>query len=384
MSVRQGFVLACVCLAAAGGWSRGAAQRPPPSRGSFQDVGPRFSPDGTRIAFFRRWPDSRTAVMVADARLRSVRQLLPPEELSPDRRFATTLDQHLTPQALAWSPTGDALAVPRQAWHHAGRGERLPVTTLWTVRLSDGALEPLAILPSDHDDDLVYYHAPCWAARGHRVSWIGGGIEGQTALFVRELAATPPDGTSPRRDRAEDVGWPAWSPDGSRLAFRLGIQRRLTDDHYEAVRVLAPGRREALTPVMLRQPPGAGVRRIAGLAWSPDGRRLALTVDEDALRPGGESVWLVEARPGAVARRLTRSGDGDVLAPVFLDSASVGALRRRGPAYEAVAVPVERGPMRRIAQVPAADLDWAPDRRSIVCVDPSATGQAALRRIPIR
>ena len=62
--------------------------------------------------------------------------------------------------------------------------------------------------------------------------------------------------------------WPAWSPDGKRIAFTSN-----RDGNYEIYVMNADG-----TGLRnLTQPPGAGQLR----AWSPDGKRLAFISNRD-------------------------------------------------------------------------------------------------------
>ena len=113
-------------------------------------------------------------------------------------------------------------------------------------------------------------------------------------------------------NRFTSVGAPAWSPDGSTIAY---ARSRANDDAY-------------FNEDVLTMPAGGGpartlVRDARSVAWSPDGSRIAYsgTRDRNGDRCGSdECSWAAEiyvaAADGSGATRLTR-GEGDDHAPVW-------------------------------------------------------------------
>jgi Tol biopolymer transport system component len=133
----------------------------------------------------------------------------------------------------------------------------------------------------------------------------GGSFSPDGAMVVYEsdlsLYVVDADGGTPRLLAAADseharwLGSPAWTPDGSRIAFAVYDENRSTT----SIGVINPdgtGRRKLIDL-------GEG-RSTGGLAWSPDGSRLAF---HSVLGPEQLQIYAVDA-DGSGLRQLTRSG----------------------------------------------------------------------------
>jgi serine/threonine-protein kinase len=223
-------------------------------------------------------------------------------------------------------------------------------------------------------------------APGGRLFAYVAGPAGRTRLFVQDLTggnAIPLAADVPGQHR-----WPRWSPDGTTLAF-------LAFDEQGAGLYLVP----ALGGATRRLAQSAPLSEIHGIAWSPDGRRLAYTQ-----RLEGVLTVAVEGGASTLLRREVDthspswSPDGARLAYVSGNPTFVfGGFVLGNIAPSAIRVlPVEGGEPVTVA--PPTSLNgspvWTPDGRNLLFVsnrDGSRDvyqlpldGQGRPRGVPIR
>jgi dipeptidyl aminopeptidase/acylaminoacyl peptidase len=169
----------------------------------------------------------------------------------------------------------------------------------WPVRLTRGA-------------DFAF--DPEWSPDGERVVWMEWDVPAMPWDSSRIVAA-PADGSAPPAPIAGGEGiqvqQPRFSPDGSRLAY-------LSDEGgWLNVTVLdvATGRTDRLEEPFEHGAPTWGPRQ-RSFAWSPDGRRLAVTRNEGGF--GSLLLWAPGEAPVQVARAVhgSLSWRGDRLAAV--------------------------------------------------------------------
>jgi dipeptidyl aminopeptidase/acylaminoacyl peptidase len=238
------------------------------------DSGPIFSPDGSHIAFVRGVPGT------ADARLMVVRvdggdeRVIVPAGFSDGHRWS-----------FAWTPDSASLAVdddsPPPPTTHFGELTLFDASGTGEPRLLTPPLPIGAPIVWSPNADLIL-SGPITKVEGGVAIPLRSEIDVWDADLERRTALRPavPGGEAFEPYRV----WPeAWSPDGSKIMFGVG------GSSY------APG-----TPIdglYLMDADGSHVRRLQiplrshGVAWSPDGMRIAdYRCSADRGRPGAVIV----------------------------------------------------------------------------------------------
>uniref|UniRef100_A0A832ICE1 S9 family peptidase n=1 Tax=Eiseniibacteriota bacterium TaxID=2212470 RepID=A0A832ICE1_UNCEI len=146
------------------------------------------------------------------------------------------------------------------------------VTALWIVETAGGTPRPLTCGRRDSQ--------PRWSPDGRTLAFVRAG----DGAAPPQIWLLPMDGgeAAPLTALARGASSPAWSPDGTRLAF-------LSETN------------PALDAPDAKEPPNAPARVVTRPVFRENGKGF---VDTDHL----EHVWVVEARPGATPRPLTRGG----------------------------------------------------------------------------
>ncbi|MFN8623501.1 MAG: S9 family peptidase [Chloroflexota bacterium] len=295
------------------------------ARGGSKLGAPRWSPDGDRLAFVddrggtaqvwtwdastgeRRtltahpggglgspaWsPDGRALAVIADAAQR-LDDPVPVEEKDPRRRVARV--------------RGIRHRVEGRGWLSADGPRR----HLWLVDAGDGTMRQL----TDGDAEV---EAPAWSPDGRSIAFMADRSPERDRHFGGEqIHAVEVATRAVHRLTAEGVTGanPAWSPDGTRIAYLRSESPLQVDGHLERLWVaeVATGR-EACWSAGIDRPVGfrpGGYRTPSAPAWTPDGAAIL------QLLADGGVTHLARFTAGGV-ERLT---DGRVVVAAFSPSA---------------------------------------------------------------
>jgi Tol biopolymer transport system component/serine/threonine protein kinase len=230
-------------------------------------------------------------------------------------------------------------------------------------------VRPLTTLPGNE-------RQPVFSPDGRNVAFVWGGEDGNNAdIYLRAL-----DGSSFRRiteDKAEDVS-PAWSPDGSRIAF-LRTKNNLTQVF---VAPQPSGTHAAITEVFPNRIEAVGRH----LDWTLDGAQLAVADKESPSEPF--SIYMVTVATGRKAK-LTKPPErmiGDSSPSISPDGKWVSFLRAPSSGITEVWVaPLGGGEERRLTHDSREILaqTWTPDGTGIVFAS-NRTGGFTLWRVGAR
>jgi TolB protein len=227
------------------------------------------------------------------------------------RRVRLAWDPPGLPFYPQWSPSGKRIAATTEVEPPSGWPERRRFLQVFVIR--PGAGRPRRL------HTPVSMGIVSWSPDGRRI--VAGGHREQTActpspafppsppvcettsssgLWVINVATGAAREIVHFDDGLTDA--PAWSPDGRSIAFNRGVQGT-EDAHIWTVRPDGTGLRQ-----LTRQPVGA-----SKLSWSPDGRRLAITVRRRTEVLNGRSaeprdIATIRA-DGSGLRVLTHTGD---------------------------------------------------------------------------
>ncbi len=249
---------------------------------------PRWSPDGTRIAFFgiRNGAYDGVHVMNADG--------------SGRKRLTVVFSRgDPTPR---WSPDGTRIAFTGE------EGE----LGIYVVN-ADGTGEKRLT------GDSAFAHHPRWSPDGTRIAFVGEG---------RGINVMNADGTGVKRLTGDDYLSvdPEWSPDGTKIAsatWRKGDSdgygiHVMNADGSGLERLTAHGRLPEWSPdgtriafsfpradhnwaISVVNADGTGVTRLAAsdyqdiyTAWSPDGTKIAFVSHRDDCHPGNSAIYVTD------------------------------------------------------------------------------------------
>ena len=376
-------------------------------RDTAEDLDPSFSPDGKRIVFQSDRAAGRGLWLVAPDGS-EVRQLTHSPTLgyddfspawAPDGRSIAFIRGNMIhlidigtravnkvhieglPSPLvrdpSWSPDGTRLAfVNAKRWTSAGE---LFDGRIWEVGVRGGIANPLTA------EDVKGF-APAYSPDGSQIAFFSGDFRGDgVQLWTQERSGgaaqklTDHSDTTPLRAR--------WSADGTSILYsadgrlwRITASGGTPHEISLVARLSLVRKRSQLRPVRFSPP---GVERPArghrGLALSPDGKRIAM------IALGNLRVFAVDGTPRALAT-VPVTAAGLSWSP---DGTEVAWSAGPKGVEDLFATSIETGEPRRLSALPGREIRplWSPDGQNIAFEHWETPGQNPpphLRIIPAK
>ena len=246
--------------------------------------GARWSPDGTRIAFYGTGKEARNPNAALQTRRALARQ--------PDTDSTGARRRLATPREASGA---ESLALEHDIPHLVESEPGDPNIDIWTMRADGSDVRQLT------DSDVGDF-APSWSPDGKRIVWVHG----------RSLWIMSSDGSDAQLllegDLQTSHAAPDWSPDGEQILF-------ITVSGHDADMYLIKPDGRGLTQVVVQ----AGHRKPLSPRWSPNGARITYFLYDRTVRifPASRNYYSVHAMDadGTNGIFIAEPGDTYLTAP---------------------------------------------------------------------
>jgi Tol biopolymer transport system component len=223
----------------------------------------------------------------------------------------------------------------------------LPKSTFNSVsrRKNTWQEEKLFTTLPDQQNKTVTMWEPSWAPDGKKAAYVLWYITGEIYLMSLDDQST-----TRLTDNDFDDKNPAWSPDGTQIAFSTN-----RDDNYE---------------IYLMDKEGNNLVRLTengfddgDPCWSPDGTKIAFTSHRD----GNNDIFTMNA-DGSNFRNLTRHSADDIDPAWSPDGTQIAFSTNRDDNYEIYLMDTRGTNQQKLTDNPSLDTEpcWSPDGKQIL------------------
>ena len=320
---RLGLLMALVAAGACAGHENGAL--PPEtalSAAGAKDLGPVYSPDGSRIAYLARSTDSTSGFVLWTANA---------DGTAPVKVMTDAVSN----QALLWSPDGGQLLTA---------SSRFGLVHAVVVPAQGGTPRRLSKSPG------LDFPAG-WYPGGDRVAYFATTAGGSVSAFAVSLKSGTIAPMVPSEHRPY-IGLP--SPDGTHLAYNV---------FYRSSSTIWVADGDGTNPRQLTTEGFEGI--FDSNAWSPDGKEILYLSN----RTGTNDLWVapIDGRPLRQLTRDVRNDQDGVWSP---DGRWVAFRSDRGRQWNVWVVSAAGGDARRITDDPQGEngLAWRPRSSTLAFV----------------
>jgi len=296
------------------------------------DLCPRFSPDGTRLAYFSWDGHDRAGLLVLDLE-EPLMSLGDPPSKVPVKKWKPESVLRTTGQgAVDWTPDGEGLVYARtEVWDNW-----YAYHDLYHVNLGNGTILRLTTGGRSRQPDV--------SPDGELIAYTVNGA-GTSSLAVAPAGADPEPILTRNEGGFSQVYSPRFSPDGKHVAYSLWTEGGLRDVH---VLDLEAGESRAVT---------SGRSLDTGPVWDPRGRYLYYSSD----RTGISNVYALDLVDGSLWQ-VTNVISGAYQPDVSPDGRTLVYVGYHARGYDIYLMELEPGkwlPAQDEAEErPEADLSW--------------------------
>ena len=247
------------------------------TQGGAVNLEPRFSPDGTRLAFVSTAATGRFRIFTA-----SLAGSLRPVQFSPERKsdisryYYSAYDHELSP---TWSPDGTELIYLTNPEDYYGTG------SLWRRKVDGG--EPVLV----REEETSWNARPDWARDGKRVIWSSYAGRQWHQLWITTAAGhgTKTGDPLPLTFGEFDITSARWSPDGKHIAY---VSNESGDGRIWIMDLPGGAKHELnITKSDYLEPMGTLELSVTDASGNPVAARISVT-GSDERAYGAEGTWM--------------------------------------------------------------------------------------------